>query len=311
MLRILHIDDSRNYLELTKLQIQGHADDLQVEWADSATHALEMLKTEEYDCILSDYLMQEMDGLELLKAVRHRSIDTPFIFLTGQGSEKIAAEALRFGADDYFTKEAGVAHYERLIGSIYRVVEAYEKGVKSRRVVKNLRAVLYELNVQQEEARKTAEALTSMQRQLQALRQKYVDLFDGVPVGYLTVDAAGIIREANLTIARMLELPREDLIGKQLVAHLAEESCQAFLQHVRLANESGETKAFMQMVNKGGDPFQVEFRSVPLSSDSGESFLRIAVIDVGEDELSGKSHRDQPRREVGSDIGGEDTGTEH
>jgi len=92
------------------------------DWAQSGAKALDRLARDCVDCILSDYQMPLMDGLQLLKAVRARGDSTPFIFFTGQGNEQIAAEALRAGADDYFTKKVGFVHYERLLNSIERVV---------------------------------------------------------------------------------------------------------------------------------------------------------------------------------------------
>jgi PAS domain S-box-containing protein len=88
------------------------------------------------DCIICDFQMPRMNGLELLRILRSEGDDTPFIFLTGQGNESLAAEALRAGADDYFTKDGGFAHYERLINSIRRIVEA-QKDRRNRFVIEN------------------------------------------------------------------------------------------------------------------------------------------------------------------------------
>lgn len=127
MIKVLHVDDSRDDLELTRYQLKRMTDDLQIRWAESASQALGMLENEALDLILSDYQMPEQDGLQLLRMLRNRGKTIPFIFLTGQGNEEIAAEALRAGADDYFTKEAGFAHYLRLINSIHRVVESRQQ----------------------------------------------------------------------------------------------------------------------------------------------------------------------------------------
>ena len=124
MIRILHVEDDESDHQLVELNLIRLTNDLKFNWANSGNKALKLLQEKEYDCILSDYQMPGLDGLEFLKIVREKKIDLPFIFLTGQGNEQIAAEALRAGADDYFSKEIGIAHYERLINSIKRHFEA-------------------------------------------------------------------------------------------------------------------------------------------------------------------------------------------
>jgi PAS domain S-box-containing protein len=139
MLRILHVDDHKDHLELTKRHLLSLADDLHFEWAESAAQALELLEKSTFHCVLCDYQMPGMDGLRLLKAIRERGDDTPFIFLTGQGSEEIAGEALRSGADDYYTKDVGLAHYDRLVNSIRRVVAARQQQAKQQKAEQALR----------------------------------------------------------------------------------------------------------------------------------------------------------------------------
>ena len=120
--RVLHVDDSEQDHELTRYNIKRLAGDLEIDWAESGGAALDKLGSSHYSCVLSDFQMPEMNGLEFLAALRKTGIQTPFIFLTGQGNEEVAAEALRAGADDYFTKDAFFAHYERLVNSIRRLV---------------------------------------------------------------------------------------------------------------------------------------------------------------------------------------------
>jgi PAS domain S-box-containing protein len=125
MIRILHADDIKDDFEITRFQLLRVTKEIELTWAETSKGALKLLAGEEFDCILSDFQMPDMTGLELLQSLRNNGIDTPFIFLTGQGNEELAAEALRAGADDYFTKEVGFAHYSRLHHSILRVVQVH------------------------------------------------------------------------------------------------------------------------------------------------------------------------------------------
>jgi PAS domain S-box-containing protein len=128
--KILHVDDSRDDYILASRQLKKISREIEIDWADSGGSALELIEKNDYNCILSDFQMPGMDGLTLLKELRSQGRKIPFIFFTGQGNEEIAARALRRGADDYYTKEVGFAHYDRLYNSIKRSIEAYSQKLK-------------------------------------------------------------------------------------------------------------------------------------------------------------------------------------
>jgi PAS domain S-box-containing protein len=78
--------------------------DVHVDIAESASAALDMLSTQKYDAIVSDYQMPGMNGIEFLKALRESNDNIPFILFTGRGREEIVIEALKNGADFYLQK---------------------------------------------------------------------------------------------------------------------------------------------------------------------------------------------------------------
>src|SRR4051812_30694973 len=74
--------------------------------ANNGTEALAVLEREKPDLVLTDLLMPEMDGLELVQAVRTQHPLVPVILMTGHGSEDIAIKALRAGAASYVPKKS-------------------------------------------------------------------------------------------------------------------------------------------------------------------------------------------------------------
>ncbi|KXA93401.1 hypothetical protein AKJ64_00725 [candidate division MSBL1 archaeon SCGC-AAA259E17] len=66
--------------------------------------ALNEAVEKDYDAVVADYQMPEMDGLELLEMLRERGDNTPFIILTGKGGEEVAIKALNLKADGYIRK---------------------------------------------------------------------------------------------------------------------------------------------------------------------------------------------------------------
>jgi len=103
MFRILYIDDEPGLLEIGKMFLEQGGQFI-VDTITSAREALSLLNTTDYDAIISDYQMPEMDGIEFLKRIRASKKTIPFILFTGRGREEIVIQALNEGADFYLQK---------------------------------------------------------------------------------------------------------------------------------------------------------------------------------------------------------------
>jgi PAS domain S-box-containing protein len=138
LIKVLHVDDEENDRELTNLYITRLSNSIEIIGVPSARKGLEVLQKRPVDCILSDFQMPDMDGLSFLKYLNEKNSEIPFIFLTGQGNESIAAKALREGAADYFSKHEGFAQYDRLVNSIIRCVESNRQQLEKQRIENDL-----------------------------------------------------------------------------------------------------------------------------------------------------------------------------
>lgn len=115
---VLHIDDDPAFIEMCSELLEMEGERLSVETATSAKEGLEYLSETKPDCIVSDYDMPQMDGLEFLEAVRETHPKLPFILFTGKGSEEIASEAISRGVTDYLQKGGGTDQYTVLANRI-------------------------------------------------------------------------------------------------------------------------------------------------------------------------------------------------
>jgi len=101
--RVLHVDDEPVICDLTKLSLEKGGR-LKVDVASSAEEALDLIRSGSYSCIISDYEMPIMNGLDFLKAVRNIDQDIPFILFSGRGRETVIIDAINTGADFYIQK---------------------------------------------------------------------------------------------------------------------------------------------------------------------------------------------------------------
>ena len=124
-IQILHIDDEPDFTDLTATFLERENDRFAVETATSADEGLEIVADRPPDCIVSDYNMPGMDGIEFLETVRNEYSELPFILFTGKGSEDVASDALRAGATDYIRKQSGSEQYELLANRIQNAVEQH------------------------------------------------------------------------------------------------------------------------------------------------------------------------------------------
>lgn len=131
-IRVLCVDDEPDLAELVAHFLTDHADDIATEIATGGEEALSLLSSERVDCIICDYQMPEMDGIELLEAVRERDPSLPFILFTGRGSEDVASEAVRAGVSDYIPKSTGTDQYELLANRVRNVVERQQARTTTR-----------------------------------------------------------------------------------------------------------------------------------------------------------------------------------
>jgi two-component system response regulator PilR (NtrC family) len=102
MPKILIVDDEESYRQVLKVIFE--AEGYRIKTAVNGLSALEELKSNQYDLIISDVRMPDMDGIALLKAVKDISQDVRVVMMTAFGTINTAREAFKLGADDFIQK---------------------------------------------------------------------------------------------------------------------------------------------------------------------------------------------------------------
>ncbi|MFT4885249.1 MAG: PAS domain S-box-containing protein, partial [Natronomonas sp.] len=128
---VLHVDDDEQMRLLVKQSLQHVDEAFTVYSAADPMSALDRLD-DEIECIVSDYEMPTLNGLEFLREVRAERPNLPFILLTGRGSEELASEAISAGLTDYFQKSDIAQQFPVLAQRIETAVEGERAEVSYR-----------------------------------------------------------------------------------------------------------------------------------------------------------------------------------
>lgn len=145
-IRVLCVDDETSFLELAKLMLE-RTGLIELETAQSADAALRMVSESEYDVIVSDFAMPEMDGIEFLKELRSQENSTPFIMFTGKGREEVAMEALNNGADLYIQKGSDVRAQFAELTMMVKKLSDHRKAEQKAQREKDVCSLLVETDI--------------------------------------------------------------------------------------------------------------------------------------------------------------------
>ncbi|HWI40650.1 MAG TPA: response regulator, partial [Verrucomicrobiae bacterium] len=112
MPRILYMEDDPGLARLLQKAFArlGYG----VEVAEDGHRGLQMTLEESYDLLLLDYDMPGLGGMQVLQELARREGAPPVIMVTGNGSERVAVEALKAGAADYVVKDVEMGYLELL-----------------------------------------------------------------------------------------------------------------------------------------------------------------------------------------------------
>jgi DNA-binding response OmpR family regulator len=118
-IKILLVDDERGFVDVISKRMSKR--NIEVTKAYSGKDALQVLRKADFDAVVLDLKMEDMDGIEVLKIFKNIVPDLPIIMLTGHGSEEAARDGIQLGASDYLTKPCDL---EELIIKIQEVVSS-------------------------------------------------------------------------------------------------------------------------------------------------------------------------------------------
>ena len=149
--------------------------------------------------------------------------------------------------------------------------------------MEEVQRLLHEIELRQGELEQQNEELRKTQQRLEAYKDRYVDLYDFAPLGYVTLDKDGYVQEINLAGAKLLGAERDAIIGYGFGDYVAKEDQEAFRNHLgQCAGEHVEVTSELRLVSKSGQSITAQFRSIPVEGPEEETLCKTAITDITE-----------------------------
>jgi diguanylate cyclase (GGDEF)-like protein len=234
--RILITDDSLTVRE--KLNELLTSRNYEVEMATSGSECLAKLAEKKYDLLLLDFIMPEMNGLEVLREINSRKFDLPCIMMTGKGNEEIAVEAMKLGALDYVIKTVG--YLESFPDLVPRNLRMYrinkEKALLEKKLVrknKDLESRIMQLRALNEISKHIGESL-DIDKTLTVIISQIASLINCSRITIMLLDP----ERAYLTIKAAKGFPEEGAtkvkvkVGEGISGYVASQGEPVFITNI-------------------------------------------------------------------------------
>lgn len=129
MKKVLVVEDDKDIVELLAIHLSDL--DCEVTKIYDGKEGLEMAIANNYDLIILDIMLPNMDGMEICRRIRAKEIKTPILMLTSKSEEIDKILGLEMGADDYMTKPFSVREFIARVKAIFRRMNMIKENMQN------------------------------------------------------------------------------------------------------------------------------------------------------------------------------------
>jgi CheY-like chemotaxis protein len=241
MLRLLILEDDPFAIRLLQRKLQGSNMLFKLRDVRNRDMLELALETEEFDCIILDYNLPDIDGMQALAMVKQYAPDTPAIILTGAVSDEKAAECINAGAADFILK----LNPDRVLPTVLNVIQK----------------------------RKESDTHTRTEQSLQSQVNDLESMVNRLTIGIVSFDAQWKISYINKPGAKILGGRVSSLLGKTLWTEIPEAETLPLFAKFRAAFE----KQRAMVVNGEIAPLDETMHARIYPSDDGVTVLFLPV----------------------------------
>ena len=160
-----------------------------------------------------------------------------------------------------------------------------------------MRKTIHELQVHEIELEMQNEELRRVQAELESAHSRYFDFYDLAPVGYITVSESGLMLDANLTAAALLNVTRSAMVRQLITRYILKEDQDVFYRHRKLLYENLEPQTCeLRMVTMDGTVFWARLEGIATKNVSGDLECRLVMRDITESKRKEEALRESENR---------------
>jgi PAS domain S-box-containing protein len=214
------VEDSEDDAALLERELRRGGYEPLSKRVDTAAAMSAELRGQEWDMVISDYVMPKFSGLEALTLLKESGLDLPFIIISGKIGEETAVEAMKAGAHDYIMKDK----LTRLIPTVQRELR---------------------------------EALVRRERKLaeEALRRQ-AQIIDQIHDSVVSTDLEGQVTSWNKGAERLFGYPAKEALGKHISFVYPQDQHESLEQEViKPLQKKGDHEIEVRMRRKSGEDF--------------------------------------------------------
>lgn len=160
-----------------------------------------------------------------------------------------------------------------------KVEKEIEMAKKEGKISQKVLELVSELRIHQTELEMQNEELKLSQEELFTLYKQYYELYDGVPIGYFTLDENGIIKNVNVKGAELLQLKKSLIIGRGFNQFIQKDSENNYYRSLKNATNTGENQKIELDLKRGKELFYGHMEIMPSINRERENY-RLILADI-------------------------------